>query len=90
MSDELIAFASRVTDCEWKAAHRYDDGHSSISELAQRVMGICTVERLEMRKAFKVPLNDPEIESVEFKQAIKNVEHAREIRAKEHAPAAKR
>ena len=33
---EMIAIQSRVTDCEWKAAGRYDDGRRSLSELTQR------------------------------------------------------
>jgi len=73
-ADEALAVSSRVVDCEWKAADRYDDGRSTVSELAQRVMGICAVELTKARLAFGLSLNDPQIESDEFKQAVEIVE----------------
>jgi hypothetical protein len=69
-----------VVDCEWKAADRYDDGRSTVSELAQRIMGICAVELTKTRLAFHVSLNDPEIDLIEFKQAVESVENARKNR----------
>jgi len=51
-SDEALAVSSRVVDCEWKAANRYDDGSHTVSELAQRIMSICSPERLKARMAF--------------------------------------
>jgi hypothetical protein len=43
-------------------------------------MGICTVELMKARLAFKLSLNDPEIELDEFKDAVKIVEQARKSR----------
>jgi hypothetical protein len=43
-------------------------------------MGICAVERMRERRAFKLSLNDPEIELDEFKDAVKIVEMARKSR----------
>jgi hypothetical protein len=80
-ADEMLAIQSRVTDCEWKAADRYDDGHRAISDLARQVMGVCSVERVKAEIAFGV-LNDPQIESIEFEQAVNSVEHARAARNK--------
>jgi hypothetical protein len=80
-ADEALAVSSRVVDCEWKAANRYDDGSYTISELAQRVMGVCATERTKARLAFGLPRNDPQIESDEFKQAVGAVESARKSRA---------
>lgn len=80
-ADEALAVQSRVTDCEWKAADQYDDGRRAISDLARQVMGVCSVERIKAEKAFGV-LNDPEIESIEFEQAVNSVEHARVARNK--------
>jgi hypothetical protein len=81
-ADEALAVSSRVTDCEWKAADQYDDGRYKISELAQRVMGVCAVELTKARLAFGLSPNDPQIESDEFKQAVEAVEGARKSRAK--------
>ena len=39
-----------------RAADRYDDGRSTVSELAQRIMGICAVELTKARLAFHVSL----------------------------------
>ncbi len=80
-ADEMLAIQSRVVDCEWKAANQYDDGHRAISELAHQVMGVCSVERTKAEIAFGV-LNDPQIESIEFEQAVNAVENARSARAK--------
>jgi hypothetical protein len=79
-AEEALAISSRVVDCEWKAADRYDDGRSTVSELAQRVMGLCAVELTNARLAFHVSLNDPEIDLIEFKQAVESVENARKNR----------
>jgi hypothetical protein len=76
-AEEALAISSRVVDCEWKAADRYDNGRSTVSELVQRIMGICAVELTKTRLAFHVSLNDPEIDLIEFKQAVESVENAR-------------
>jgi hypothetical protein len=75
-----LAIASRVVDCEWKAVSRYDDGNSTVSQLAQRVMGICAVERMKARKAFGLPSN--EVELGEYREAVENVEAARKANAR--------
>jgi hypothetical protein len=41
MAEEASGISSRVVDCERKAADRYDNGRSTISELAQRIISIC-------------------------------------------------
>src|SRR5271166_1528054 len=81
-ADEALAVQSRVTDCEWKAADQYDDGRYTVSELAQRVMGVCAVELTKAALAFGLSPNDPQNESDQFKQAVENVESARKARAK--------
>jgi hypothetical protein len=81
-ADEQLAVVSRVVDCEWKAVGRYDDGNYTVSQLAQRVMGVCAVERLKARQAFGLSSNDPKVELDEYKQAIENVEAARKANAR--------
>lgn len=78
-ADEALAVQSRVVDCEWKAAGRYDDG-GSVAQLAQRIMGICGVELIKARKAFRFSLDDPLIEQDEFKMAVGIVEDVRKGR----------
>jgi hypothetical protein len=79
-ADEMIAITSRVTDCEWKAVARYDDGRSTVAQLAERIMGICSVERLHARRAFNLSPTDPAIDLDEFKQAVETVEYVRKTR----------
>jgi hypothetical protein len=79
-ADEALAVQSLVTDCEWKAADQYDDGRYTVSELAQRVMGVCAVELTKAALAFGLSPNDPQIVSDQFKQAVENVESARKAR----------
>jgi hypothetical protein len=43
-------------------------------------MSICAVELTKARLAFHVSLNDPEIDLIEFKQAVESVENARKNR----------
>jgi hypothetical protein len=79
-TEEELAIASRVTDCEWKAVGRYDDGHNTVAGLAQQIIGVCTSERIRMRIAFKIPLNDPQYDLEDFKQAVGIVEYLRKSR----------
>jgi hypothetical protein len=81
-ADEALAVQSRVTDCEWKAANQYDNGHYSVSELAQRVMGVCAVELTKAALAFGLSPNDPQVQSDQFRQAVENVDAARKARAR--------
>jgi hypothetical protein len=81
-ADEALAVQSVVTDCEWKAADRYDDGRHTVSELTQQVVGVCAVELTKAALAFGLSPNDPQIELDQFKQAVENVESARKARAK--------
>lgn len=81
-ADEALAIQSRVTDCEWKATDQYDDGRYTVSELAQRVMGVCAVELTKAALAFGFSPNDPQIASDQFKQAVENVESSRKARTK--------
>jgi hypothetical protein len=54
--EEAAAISSRVVDCEWKAAVRYDRDTYKVAQLAERVMGYV------LYKAFKrlVPLAYPQ------------------------------
>jgi hypothetical protein len=79
---EALSVQSRVTDCEWKAANQYDDGRRTISELARQVMGVCSVERTNAELAFGL-LNDPQVDSMEFEQALNSVESARANRSRQ-------
>ena len=81
-ADEAVAVQSRVTDCEWRAADQYDDGRYTVSELAQRVMGVCAVELTKAALAFGLSPNDPQIEADQFRQAVENIESARKARTK--------
>jgi hypothetical protein len=85
-ADEALAVQSAVTDCEWKAADQYDDGRYTVSELPQRVTGVCAVELTKAALAFGFSPNDPQIEADQFKQAVENLESARKARRK-RAPA---
>jgi len=80
MGGEALAVQSRVVDCEWKAVNRYDDGSYTVSQLAQRIMGVCAVQLTKARLAFHLSPNDPEIEMDELKLAIGVVESARKSR----------
>jgi hypothetical protein len=79
-ADDALAAVKPVIDCEWAAAARYDDGHSSVAALAERIVGICGPEILKSERAFHVSPNDPDIKMDEFKQAVRAVENARKSR----------
>jgi hypothetical protein len=79
-AEEALAIQKRVTDCEWSAAARYDDGKLPIADVARQVMGICTPERLKAIKAFGFRYDDPQIESDQFEQAVRNVQASRKAR----------
>ena len=81
-ADEALAIQSRVTDCEWRAANQYDNGHRALSELAQQVTGVCAVKLTKAALAFGLSPNDPQVESDQFRQAVENVEAARRARTK--------
>jgi hypothetical protein len=78
--EQMIAIMSWVTDCEHRAANRYDDGRSTISALADQVMGVCTVERFKARQAFHLSPNDPDLDLDDFKRAVEVVEDERKNR----------
>jgi hypothetical protein len=80
MAEEASGISSRVVDCERKAADRYDDGRSTISELAQRIISICAVELTKARLGLNLSLHDPQIRLDELKHAAEIVEEARESR----------
>jgi len=82
-ADEVLAAASRVVDCEWAAVYWFDHGQP-ISDLAQQVMGVCSVERIKAKFAVHLSPNDPGLESDDFKQAVEIVESARKAAPKKH------
>jgi hypothetical protein len=53
-AEEMMAISSLVVDCEWKAANRYDNDSFTVSQVAEHVMGLCTVERYKVRRAFGI------------------------------------
>jgi hypothetical protein len=79
-AEEALAVQSRVVDCEWKAANRYDDSRYSVADLARRIIGLCAVELTQARLAFRgygLSPNDPQFDLDEFKQAVDIVEKVR-------------
>jgi hypothetical protein len=80
LADDLLSAATKVADCEWAAADKFDDGHSSLAALAQRVIAICTRDRLAMRRAAGFSAMDPTLDADELRQAMENVEAARKHR----------
>jgi hypothetical protein len=80
--EEASGISSRVVDCEQKAADRYDDGRSTISELAQRIISICAVELTKARLALNLSLHDPQIQLDELKHTAEIVGEARKSRAR--------
>jgi hypothetical protein len=80
-AENALAAVTPVTDCEWAAAARYDDGHSTVAALAERITGICGVEILNAERTFHLSPNDPDVKMDEFKQAIETVEHVRKSKA---------
>jgi len=79
-SADPFSAATKVVDCERAAANKFDDGHTSMSALAQRVIAICSRERFEMRRAAGFSPMDPSLDADELSQAIENVEAARKHR----------
>jgi predicted outer membrane protein len=79
-ASDALAAAKRVVDCEWAAADKFDDGHSPLSSLAQRVMGVCTPQMYEARLVVGISPADPSVDAEELRQAIDNVEAARKHR----------
>jgi hypothetical protein len=41
-----------LLNCRAKAAYRYDDGSRTVEQLAEQILGVCTVERLKVQRAF--------------------------------------
>lgn len=84
-ANEAIALTTRVLECELKAADRYDNGHSSISEVAESVMAACYPEILRSWTAFGLSPSDPNFDSDNFKMALDHVELARRNRLSSNA-----
>jgi hypothetical protein len=82
-TNEALTIQGRVLDCELKAANRYDNGHSTITDVAERVIATCYDEIIRAWTAFKLSPSDPNFESDNFKIAVEHVEMARQIRRKE-------
>ena len=78
----MMAIQTRVLDCEMQAANRNDDGKSPIASVAERIQGICGPEILKARFAFHVPINDPDLDSDEFKRIIGIVERERKDKSR--------
>ena len=83
-ADQALAVQTSVINCEWKAANQFDNGRDfkTIPELVQRVMDECAVELLNARIAFGLSSNDPRIEANEYKEALENIENARNQRVR--------
>jgi hypothetical protein len=78
----VLAAASPMVDSEWAAVHRFDSPQRTVDDLAQQVMGVCTVERIKAKEAFGVSPNNPQLESDDFRQAVEIVESARKLNRK--------
>jgi hypothetical protein len=78
-AEDALAVSSRVTDCEWKAVGLYDDGHRPVAELARQIMGVCAVELTQAEIAFHL-LNDPDVATDEFNQAVEVVDDVRKTK----------
>jgi hypothetical protein len=76
-AEEALGAVRPVIDCEWKAANRYDDGQSSVSQVADQILGVCIVERMKARRIFHLPVNDAELDLEDFTTALKTVEDVR-------------
>jgi hypothetical protein len=76
-ADEVLAAASGVVDCEWAAVYRFDSAQRTVADLAQQIMGVCTVERIKAKLAVGLSPKDPDLEADDFKQAVGIVESAR-------------
>jgi hypothetical protein len=83
---DAIALETRVLHCELAAADRYDDGHSSISEVADNVIGSCYREIVTALKAFGLSLSDPGVEEDTIKMAVDHIEMARRNRSGNFSP----
>jgi hypothetical protein len=77
---DALAAVQPIIDCEWKAVHRLDNGSYTVSELANRIMAVCSVERLKARRAMHLPTYGPEAELDDFKMAVESVESVRKSR----------
>jgi hypothetical protein len=55
-------------------------GKVSITNLADRIMGICLPERMKELRAFHMPLNDPDLEAHAFRDAVDTIEYLRKHR----------
>lgn len=51
-AEEALAIASHVVDCERQAVERFDDGRAAIAQLAEQIVGVCTVEWIKAKRAF--------------------------------------
>jgi hypothetical protein len=76
-ANEILAITSRVVDCEWAAVYRYDGAQRTVADLAEQIMGVCTVERIKAKLAVGLSPHDPQLEADDFKQAVEIVESAR-------------
>jgi hypothetical protein len=83
---EVYDLSKRLVDCESAKADRYDDGSRTNSDLANLLMAACGVERNSVRQALHIPLNDPETELGEYKDALGIVEDARCARLRHAEP----
>jgi hypothetical protein len=81
-ADDVLAAASRVVDCEWAAVYRFDSAQRTVADLAEQVMGVCTVERIKAKLAVGLSPHDPQLEADDFKQAVGIVESARKAAPK--------
>ena len=78
---EALAATSPLIDCEWNAARRFDDSRTPIAQLAERIMDVCTDERIKAKRAFGLSPNDPVLEADDFRDAVEIVEEARKTRS---------
>jgi hypothetical protein len=77
-----LAAIQPLVDCRWKAANRLDDGKRSVKDLADQIFGICLGESIKARRAFHLPLNDPQLDMDEYRQVLEVIDDVRKTNAR--------
>jgi hypothetical protein len=74
------AAVSSAAECLVNAAYRFDDGQTSISQLAEKILIICGGELRRARSASQLPTTDPQMDLFLFQQAVEIIENERKTK----------
>jgi hypothetical protein len=77
--DENAAVSS-AAECVVNAAYRVDDGQTSISQLAEKILIICGGELRRARSASQLPTTDPQTDLFLFQQTVEVIEKERKTK----------